>query len=82
MALTALYRLGADAERLSDFFEMGKSHLRPFPSSNEIFTSQRAKEHLGEGKYYSEYRHFFMTALSEEGHPAVLENGFPSWHLE
>lgn len=77
MALTALYRLGADAQRLADFFETGKSHLKPFPKANELFNFQTAKDHLGMEKYYLEYREFFKASISEEGHPAVLKKWLP-----
>jgi len=72
MALVALDRLGADADRLAEFARRYRRRLVPIPEGQDVATFAQWQAARGRGAAYGPVRRYFEAAMADEGVDAVL----------
>ena len=76
MALVALDKMGADQQRLNQWFDyyQNTKQLQLAESAGITLTAQNWQQFLGKRNYYYDYYHFFLAQAQQKGVKAVLSD--------
>ena len=77
MALVALSRMGASAERLRVFARLYERRLEPAPPTGQVLSRETWRRHLGHRVNYPDFLATFVQELTQERWPDVLREVLP-----
>lgn len=77
MALVALARMGAPAERLRVYARLYERRLEPAPPEGEVLAGAGWQRHLGQRARYADVLATLREGTAEAGWPAVLREALP-----
>jgi hypothetical protein len=77
MALVALTRMGAPAERLQVYARLYERRLEPAPPEGQVVAGSGWQRHLGQRARYADVLATFRQGMAEAGWPAVLREAVP-----